>query len=163
MELCVATLQQYGKGQYTGPMPSEEDGLCQMASGLDYIHSHQLAHRNIKPSNVLISGTQSVQLKWSDFGLSKTMGECRSYSPNAPVGTYDWMAPEILKDLIECLDTDEPIPGQIVLKRGTIASDIFSAGCLFFFFLEPPLHPFGNEAFIRANITEGNPIFLGSK
>ena len=162
MEFCDATLLQYGLGQYKGPIPSEEDGLYQLARGLDYINSQQLTHRNIKPSNVLISGTQQpeLQLKWSDFGLSKMMDECGTYSPNTPSGVYDWMAPEILNDLT---NVDVPRPGQIVLRRNTALSDIFSAGCVFFFFLEPPLHPFGNEAFIRANISEGNPIYLESK
>ena len=160
MEFCDATLLQYGMGQYKGPMPSEEDCLYQMATGLDYIHSQQLAHQNIKPSNVLISKNQTVQLKWSDFELSKKMDECGTYSPNTPSGVYDWMAPEIIDDLI---NMDVPRPGQIILRRNAALSDIFSAGCVFFFFLEPPLHPFGNEAFIRANISEGNPIYLESK
>lgn len=151
-------MKQYGSGGYKGPIPSVKVGLYQMACGLDYIHSHQLIHRNIKPSNVLISGTNPVLLKWSDFGLSKATDDPGSYTPNAPMGTYDWMAPEILREVMRTDKSSESNPAAIA----TTFSDIFSAGCVFFFFLKSPLHPFGHEAQIRVNILEGNPLNLES-
>lgn len=157
IELCSATLKEYGSGQYKGPIPSEGQGVYQMACGLDYIHSQKLIHRDIKPSNVLISGTKPVQLKWSDFGLSKAMDEPGTFTSNAPKGTYDWMAPEILRDV---MDSSKSGPGLNPAAMATTFSDIFSAGCVFFFFLEPPLHPFGHEAQIPFNILEGNPLYL---
>ena len=96
-----------------------------MACGLDYIHSQKLIHRDIKPSNVLISGTESVQLKWSDFALSKATDEPGIFTLNAPPGTYDWMAPEILRDLMDSSKfSSNPIDTTLI--------DIFSAGCVFF-------------------------------
>ena len=154
--MCNATLKQYGSGEYKGPIPSEAQGLYQMACGLRYIHSQKLIHRDIKPSNVLISGTKSVQLKWSDFSLNKATDEPGTFTPNAPPGTYDWMAPEILRDLMDDSKSSDESSNSVA----TTFSNIFSAGCVFFFFVEPPLHPFGHEAQIRFNISEGNPLYL---
>ena len=40
--------------KFTGYMPSDKVVLLHLANGLEYIHSQQLLHRNIKPENVVI-------------------------------------------------------------------------------------------------------------
>ena len=43
----------------------------QIVSGVDYCHQNMVAHRDLKPDNILISETGS--LKIADFGLSNIM------------------------------------------------------------------------------------------
>ena len=40
--------------KFTGCMPSEKVVLLHLANGLEYIHSQQLVHRNIRPENVVM-------------------------------------------------------------------------------------------------------------
>lgn len=61
---------------------------------MDYLHTgapKQLIHRDLKSSNILVNGNV---LKITDFGLSKEMDKTAQMST---VGTYAWMAPEIIK------------------------------------------------------------------
>jgi serine/threonine-protein kinase/endoribonuclease IRE1 len=131
-------------------MPTDEQVLFQLANGLDYIHSRNILHRDIKPQNILISLTKPVQMKYCDFGISKPVNENGSYSLSGMRGTVNWMSPEDL----EMINLDV----LVELKRGSVKSDIFSAGCVFIFFLLRGKHPFGDRSvIIPANILKGNP------
>ena len=138
-------------------MPSEATVLLNIVSGLVYVHSRGLAHRNIEPKNILISSTLPVFIKLADFGLSKPVSTSGSFSVSRdhPVeSTLCWKAPEMLDH------TDDEAFSE---KRGSIASDTFSAGCVFFYFLTPGWHPFGHlssEFSTRKNISEGRPVYL---
>uniref|UniRef100_A0A0P6E830 Putative Calcium/calmodulin-dependent protein kinase kinase n=1 Tax=Daphnia magna TaxID=35525 RepID=A0A0P6E830_9CRUS len=96
LELCVGTIANYVNGTYEGKMPSEIEGMIQMASGLQYIHSKHFVHRDIKPANVLISST--FVLKISDFGLSRTVTTTSgSFAmTSGPKGTRVYYSPEFL-------------------------------------------------------------------
>ena len=54
-------------------LPSEKEVLLQLANGLDYIHSQQLLHRDIRPENVHIfpplNQLGPAVVKWAGFGL----------------------------------------------------------------------------------------------
>jgi serine/threonine protein kinase len=59
--------------------------LAQLASGLGFLHASGIAHRDVKPSNVLCAGDRLVVL---DFGLASDGGD------TAQAGTLPYMAPE---------------------------------------------------------------------
>ena len=130
--------------------------LYQMACGVEHIHQNKLVHRDIKPQNVLISIEQDQRavLKISDFGFCKPTSERGSYSQSGGKGTREYMAPEVLKCFTKL---DEPIT-----ERGTIASDVFSLGCVFFNLVVKGLHPFGEDFFIVLNIIEGHADHMGN-
>ncbi len=71
LELYVVTLEQFCNGQYTRPMPSDAQVLCQIADGINYLHSKEFSHANLNPQTILISQGQPVRIKISDFGLKK--------------------------------------------------------------------------------------------
>ncbi|XP_068034269.1 serine/threonine-protein kinase PAK 3-like isoform X2 [Anomalospiza imberbis] len=60
--------------------------------GLDFLHSKQVIHRDVKSHNILLGLDGSVKL--ADFGLSAQLTAEQSKRRSA-VGTTYWMAPEI--------------------------------------------------------------------
>jgi serine/threonine protein kinase len=72
----------------------------QVAAGLAAVHQQNLVHRDIKPTNIMVSLTeeQSVAAKIIDLGLAKTLNESASEagisSPGAFVGTPEFASPE---------------------------------------------------------------------
>jgi response regulator RpfG family c-di-GMP phosphodiesterase/serine/threonine protein kinase len=63
----------------------------QAACGLQEAHDHHLIHRDMKPSNLLLS--EQGQVKVVDFGLARQFSS-RLTDPRALLGTLDFMAPE---------------------------------------------------------------------
>lgn len=45
---------------------------CQIAQGLDVIHSHGIVHRDLKPENILLKSQRSSEIRVADFGLACT-------------------------------------------------------------------------------------------
>jgi len=83
--------------------------IAQVLSGLNYLHSHQILHRDIKADNILID--KKGECKLADFGVAKQLkdGATKAYTF---CGTTCFLAPEIL------------------LGEGQgLASDIWAVGC----------------------------------
>ena len=49
-----------------------QDLMYQILSGVDFLHTHRIAHRDLKPQNILISNLGQVKI--TDFGLSRIYG-----------------------------------------------------------------------------------------
>lgn len=65
----------------------------QIASGMQYLHSRKIIHRDLKSPNVLLSYNDT--LKISDFGISRQWTEGDTKLSFA--GTVSWMAPEVIR------------------------------------------------------------------
>jgi hypothetical protein len=78
LERYDATLDQFCKGFYKGPMPSDAQVLCQIVKGLLHLHAEQCAHGNLTPRTILITSSQPVRMmiKLSEFGLRKSGDQC---------------------------------------------------------------------------------------
>ena len=134
-------------------MPSNEQVLLQLANGLGYLHSLNILHGDIKPENILISSTaksvNSVQMKWTGFGFRQS-NDSYSLSMSGPVmGSRKWWPPEMYEDE----------------TKASEAGEIFSAGCVFLYFLSRGFHPFGSlelarENELKNNVRDGNPVNL---
>ena len=85
----------------------------QVAEALAAAHAEGLVHRDVKPSNVLVTPRDFVYVV--DFGIARSVGATRTSltMTGATVGTLDYMAPERF--------TNIPIDGR---------ADVYSLACL---------------------------------
>src|ERR671936_971007 len=89
----------------------------QVASALDAAHQRGLVHRDVKPSNVLLTGRPGKEHCYlADFGLSTSASDRSALAdPRQVVGTIDYVAPEQIR-------------GDVVRS----SADVYSLTCLLY-------------------------------
>jgi serine/threonine-protein kinase len=130
--------------QVTRPMP-ERDALhivSRLCDALDYMHKHEVVHRDLKPQNVMLCNDGSLRIM--DFGIAKAASSKRitfgGFSPT--LGTPDYMAPE-----------------QVKGQRGDERTDIYSLGAILYEMLTGRLPFEGPNAYAVMNARlVGDPV-----
>ncbi|CCW65985.1 unnamed protein product, partial [Phytomonas sp. Hart1] len=81
------------------PIPVVRSWTKQLLSGLLYLHSQNIMHRDIKADNVLVDTNSDpeseTQIKLVDFGAARRLMDAFSQS-HTLIGTPYWMAPEVV-------------------------------------------------------------------
>jgi serine/threonine protein kinase len=114
----------------------------QVASALDAAHERNLIHRDVKPSNILVS-EPSDRVYLTDFGVVKHTLSRGLTKTGLFIGTVDYAAPE----QIEGLPLDQRV-------------DIYALGCVFYECLaaRAPFDREGEIAVMHAHLSESPPI-----
>jgi serine/threonine protein kinase len=95
------------------PLREARQVIGQLASAIDYAHSRNVVHRDVKPINILVSPALWAWV--TDFGIAKSELSTNLTMAGGVLGTPDYMSPEQAK-------------GEDVDAR----SDLFSLGCILF-------------------------------
>lgn len=108
-----------------GPLPWQQAADCirQAALGLQHAHDRGMVHRDIKPTNLLI--TEEGQVKILDFGLALLKHDSQSEFSLAMIFGH------------QCLGTDDYIAPEQTYDSHTVdgRADIYSLGCTFYHIL----------------------------
>ena len=133
MELIVG--QTLAQTLREGPLSSREtaDLGARLADALAYVHERGVVHRDVKPSNILLSANGDAWL--GDFGIAKLYDASTMTATGTTMGTVSYMAPEQLEDhqvgpaadiwslgiiLLECLTARrvyEGTPSEVLARR----------------------------------------------
>lgn len=124
-----------------GVKPLSEDGVREImrdvVAGLEYLHYQRIAHRDIKPDNLLRCGDGTV--KMSDFGEARMYDVTNAdpRSKTAAPGTPAFIAPEL------CMSERSPkAPPE------SYAADIWSLGASLFYMV------YGRAPFLAKSVFE---------
>jgi predicted ATPase/class 3 adenylate cyclase len=136
-----------------GPLPAGRAAgiVSAVASALDAAHAAGLAHRDVKPANMLMDARagRPDHVYLSDFGLSKpALGATGLTRTGQFLGTPDYVAPEQL--------AGQPVDGR---------ADQYALACAAFELLagSPPFHREDAMAVIYAHISQPPPLLTSQR
>lgn len=112
-----------------------------VCEGLFYAHEQGVFHRDLKPTNILLIGSEDLSAKIIDFGVAKVKQETQEptiYQGRTIAGTPGYMAPE-----------------QVVGKSYTVQADVYSIGAMLFEALTGK-QPFAGHSTLEIIATQAN-------
>lgn len=124
----------------------------QLLDALGYLHSINITHCDVKPSNILVDSLDPFVVKLADFGLSKMVDTNEQTSLQTFCGTLLYCAPEVYSEYAEYDDRGYRHPSNrrflpATGQRYSHAVDIWSlGGVLFYTLTNKPPFPARNEA-----------------
>jgi serine/threonine protein kinase len=124
------TLKQYCQPDNLLPLDQVVEIIFKCAKALDYAHRQGVVHRDIKPTNILI--TKDMDIKIADFSIAHVVTSDTTHTmPMGFVGSPRYMSPE-----------------QVQEDNITTQTDLFSLGIVMYELLTGR-HPFMADSFSR--------------
>jgi len=119
----------------------------QIIMGVKYVHSLNLAHRDLKLENILLADTKKSIVKLTDFGFVREFNPVKRQFLSTVCGTTVYMAPELIKN--------QPYSG--------FAIDIWSLGIILFTMLYGEM-PFDEDDDLKTKykIINEEPLYRDS-
>ena len=114
------------------PVPEACEIMRQAAIALRYVHQQRQVHRDVKPSNLMVTRDGTVKLLDLGLALLSDSPEHELTTAGQLMGTLDYMAPEQASSSHE-------VDGR---------ADVYSLGCTFFALLAGKA-PFANAAYAK--------------
>ncbi|XP_041769645.1 citron rho-interacting kinase [Anopheles merus] len=107
--------------------------LAELTAALHSLHTLGYVHRDIKPENILLD--RFGHLKLADFGNATAINDDGSVSSPMPVGTPDYIAPELLQTL-------STISRTVNSAKHDVTCDFWSMGIIGYEFIteQTPFH-----------------------
>ncbi len=99
-------------------LPVEEriDLFIKVIAAIQHAHHNLIIHRDIKPDNILVSGTDGIsQIKLLDFGIANMISDEDDHPENVTGMTKAYASPE-----------------QLIGRQTSISSDIYSLGVVLY-------------------------------
>lgn len=139
----VTTLDSYCKPERLLPVPKVAELIFKCAKALDYAHRRGVIHRDVKPSNLMLTDDGSVKI--GDFGVAQPPSEESTYVMGI-MGSPKYMSPEQL--------LDEPLTGR---------TDLYSLGAVMYELLagQAPFNA-GNFTQLLRKIVDEEPASLAA-
>lgn len=124
------TLKEYCRPDNLVPIDKVVEMIFKCAKALDYAHKQGVIHRDIKPTNILVTAEDDVKI--GDFSIAHlTKMDATDTMPMGMVGSPRYMSPE-----------------QVTEDYLTSQTDLFSLGIIMYELLTGK-HPFAAESFSR--------------
>ena len=130
MELVAngGTLRPYCRVERLLPLNQAAEIIFKCAKALDYAHRQGVIHREIKPSNILV--TDDMDVKIADFSIAHAVRQDTTQTmPLGFVGSPRYMSPEQVHEDVITNQTD-------LFSLGIVAYELITGH-----------HPFGGESF----------------
>ena len=149
LDLCEETLKEHVHSQTAEHLKVQGPRMIkEILTGLGFLHSLGILHRDLKPTNVLVD--LECQMRLADFGVSRVLNEDETTVYTDAKGTRDWMPVEV----IEAINKRQKC-------RFKKKSDVQVTGMIGFFILTKGEHPHGSSSVeCMANILKGDPVNL---
>jgi tRNA A-37 threonylcarbamoyl transferase component Bud32 len=119
----AAFLRRYKDEGRRVPITAAFQIAIEIARGLDYAHQHNVVHRDVSPSNILLS--RAGEVKIADFGIAVAANRAlAAHGPRKVMGKWRYMSPEQARG--ENLDTRSDL-----FSAATVMYELFTGEKLF--------------------------------
>ncbi|CAD8063363.1 unnamed protein product [Paramecium primaurelia] len=144
----LSQLDKFGQLQYHTMI----DVFLQIMAGLQYLHNQGIVHGNIQLDSIVFTNKSLENIKLIDFGIPNTIKSiCMSWKPSNSIQDISVKPPEFFKQTINSY-------------YQTQKADIWSCGCLLYFFLTSHMPFQGRDSqAIKTAIQRGVVNFEGQE